>query len=131
MEKQFKKIKALKKENADLKQAMKEIRDSNEEMRELYPGAPIKILPSRLASLTGASMKEGTQIRNLLGAFFTETELLNSTRTGKPSSANKKKKDQDADVLPALDKTKVNAIIGMPSFPYLCIFIFRLLSHSI
>jgi BEN domain len=130
MEKQFKKIKALKKENADLKQAMKEIRDSNEEMRELYPGAPIKILPSLLASLTGASTKEGTQVRNLLGAFFTETELLNSTRTGKPSSANKKK-DQDADVLPALDKTKVNAIIGMPSFPYLCIFIFRLLSHSI
>jgi uncharacterized protein YjcR len=106
--------KTCKKQRAEIKELkskLHELTTTNEELQELYPGASLKIKPTLLASLTGATLREGSQIRNLIRAFFTEQELLDSSRTGKRSPANLKRSQE---TLPGLDPEKLKTIMGKP-----------------
>jgi tyrosine-protein phosphatase YwqE len=105
------KVREQKEEIKELKGKVDSLQKTHAESIPIYPGAPIKMDPANLSYIQSET-REGSIVRNLMRYFFTERELAEHSRTGKQCAANLRKDD----VLPALDPTKMDAIMGKHLF---------------
>ena len=80
------------------------------EMVPIYHGAPLKMEPIVLTYIT-AEKRVGSILRNLLRYFYTDTELRNSTVSGKDCQINKTNTGRTP-LLDRLEPVKFNAILG-------------------
>jgi len=91
------KVREQKDEIKELKGKVDSLQKTHAESLPIYPGAPIKMDPANLSYIQSET-REGSIVRN--------------SRTGKQCAANLQKDE----VLPALDPTKMDAIMGKHLF---------------